>query len=34
MVSIGRIPYTAELNLEAVGIKKDKSGKVEINDKF
>ena len=34
MVAIGRVPYTADLNLEAVGIKKDKSGRVEINDKF
>eukprot|EP00828_Plagiopyla_frontata_P000052 TRINITY_DN0_c105_g1_i2.p1 TRINITY_DN0_c105_g1~~TRINITY_DN0_c105_g1_i2.p1 ORF type:complete len:392 (+),score=69.49 TRINITY_DN0_c105_g1_i2:1-1176(+) len=34
MVAIGRVPYTKDLNLEAVGIKKDQSGRVEINDKF
>ena len=32
MVAIGRVPYTKDLNLEGVGIKKDKSGRVEIND--
>jgi len=34
LVSVGRKPYTEGLNLTKVGIKKDKQGKVEVNEKL
>ncbi len=34
LISVGRKPYTEGLNLSKVGIKKDKDGKIEINDNF
>jgi len=34
LVSVGRKPYTEGLNLSKIGIKKDKSGKIEVNEKF
>ena len=34
LVSIGRRPYTKDLNLEKIGIKVDKNGRVEIDANF
>lgn len=34
LVSVGRKAYTAGLNLEAIGVSKDKFGKIEVNDKL
>ena len=34
LVSVGRKPYTDGLNLSKIGVKKDKSGRVEVNDKL
>ncbi len=34
LVSVGRKPYTEGLNLSKIGIKKDKKGRIEVNDKL
>jgi dihydrolipoamide dehydrogenase len=34
LVSVGRKPYTDGLNLTKMGIKKDKQGKIEVNEKL
>jgi len=34
LVSVGRKPYTEGLNLTKMGIKKDKQGKIEVNEKL
>jgi|TARA_Y200000002_G_scaffold383127_1_gene403414 dihydrolipoamide dehydrogenase len=34
LVSVGRRPYTEGLNLTKVGVKKDKKGRIEVNDKL
>ena len=34
LVSVGRKPYTEGLNLTKVGVKKDKKGRIEVNDKL
>ncbi len=34
LVSVGRKPYTEGLNLSKVGVKKDKKGRIEVNDKL
>ncbi len=34
LVSVGRKPYTEGLNLTKVGIKKDKEGRIEVNEKL
>ena len=34
LVSVGRKPYTEGLNLAKVGIKKDKKGRIEVNQKL
>jgi len=34
LVSVGRKPYTEGLNLTKIGIKKDKQGRVEVNEKL
>jgi len=34
LVSVGRKPYTEGLNLTKIGIKKDKQGKIEVNEKL
>jgi len=34
LVSVGRKPYTEGLNLTKIGVKKDKQGKVEVNEKL
>ncbi len=34
LVSVGRKPYTEGLNLSKVGIKKDKKGRIEVNNKL
>jgi len=34
LISVGRKPYTEGLNLNKVGINKDKNGRIEINNKF
>ncbi|MBT5855116.1 dihydrolipoyl dehydrogenase [bacterium] len=34
LVSIGRRPYTKDLNLEAAGVKLDERGRVDINESF
>jgi len=34
LVSTGRRPYTAGLNLESLGITTDKLGRIDVNDKF
>ena len=34
LVSVGRKPYTEGLNLTKIGIKKDKLGKIDVNQKF
>ena len=34
LVSVGRKPYTEGLNLTKIGIKKDKKGRVEVNEKL
>ncbi len=34
LVSVGRKPYTEGLNLSKIGVKKDKKGRIEVNDKF
>ena len=34
LVSVGRKPYTEGLNLTKIGIKKDKKGRIDVNDKL
>ena len=34
LVSVGRKPYTEGLNLTKIGIKKDKKGRIEVNEKL
>ena len=34
LVSVGRKPYTEGLNLTKIGIKKDKQGKIDVNQNF
>ena len=34
LVAVGRKPYTEGLNLTKIGIKKDKQGKIEVNNKL
>ena len=34
LVSVGRKPYTEGLNLTKIGIKKDKQGRIEVNEKL
>ena len=34
LVSVGRKPYTEGLNLSKVGVKKDKKGRIEVNEKL
>ncbi len=34
LVSVGRKPYTEGLNLTKLGVKKDKKGRIEVNDKL
>lgn len=34
LVAIGRRPYTENLNLEAIGVKKDQKGRVQIDNNF
>ena len=34
LVSVGRTPYTEGLNLTKIGIKKDKQGRIEVNNKL
>ncbi len=34
LVSVGRKPYTEGLNLSKIGIKKDKKGRIEVNEKL
>ena len=34
LISVGRKPYTKDLNLGAVGIRTDSKGRIEINEKF
>ncbi len=34
LVAVGRKPYTDGLNLSKIGIKKDNTGRVEVNEKF
>ena len=34
LVSVGRKPYTEGLNLTKVGVKKDKKGRIEVNEKL
>ncbi len=34
LISTGRKAYTGGLNLEKVGIKTDKFGRIEVNDGF
>tara|TARA_B100001989_G_scaffold251287_1_gene230167 strand:- start:6363 stop:7769 length:1407 start_codon:yes stop_codon:yes gene_type:complete len=34
LVSVGRKPYTEGLNLAKIGVKKDKKGRIEVNDKL
>ena len=34
LVSVGRKPYTEGLNLSKVGIKKDKKGRIEVNERL
>ena len=34
LISVGRKPYTEGLNLEKIGITKDKSGRIEVNKNF
>ena len=34
LISVGRKPYTKDLNLDAVGVKTDNKGRIEINEKF
>jgi dihydrolipoamide dehydrogenase len=34
LVSVGRKPYTEGLNLTKMGIKKDKQGRIDVNDKL
>lgn len=34
LVAVGRRPYTENLGLDEIGVKKDKGGRVEINDHF
>ena len=34
LVSVGRKPYTEGLNLVKIGVKKDKKGRIEVNDKL
>lgn len=32
LVAVGRVPYTAGLNLEAAGLKTDERGRIDVND--
>ncbi len=34
LISVGRKPYTKNLNLEGLGIEKDKKGTIKVNNKF
>ena len=34
LVSVGRKPYTEGLNLTKIGVKKDKKGRIEVNEKL
>ena len=34
LISVGRKPYTEGLNLSKVGVKKDKKGRIEVNEKL
>ena len=34
LVSAGRKPYTEGLNLSKIGVKRDKSGRIEVNNRF
>jgi dihydrolipoamide dehydrogenase len=34
LVSVGRKPYTEDLNLSKVGVKKDDKGRIQVNDKL
>jgi dihydrolipoamide dehydrogenase len=34
LVSVGRKPYTEGLNLSKIGVKKDKKGRIEVNEKL
>ena len=34
LVSVGRKPYTEGLNLSKIGIKKDKKGRIEVNERL
>ncbi len=34
LVSVGRKPYTEGLNLSKIGVKKDKKGRIEVNNKL
>ena len=34
LVSVGRKPYTEGLNLAKIGVKKDKKGRIEVNEKL
>ena len=34
LIAVGRKPYTDGLNLSKIGIKKDNTGRVEVNEKF
>ena len=34
LVSVGRRPYTEGLNLSKIGVKKDKKGRIEVNEKL
>ena len=34
LISVGRKPYTEGLNLTKIGIKKDKQGRIEVNEKL
>ena len=34
LISVGRKPFTDKLNLEKIGIKKDKKGRIDVDNKF
>ena len=34
LVSVGRKPYTEGLNLQKIGVKRDKKGRIEVNEKL